>query len=136
MTMENSAAVSAIETDFAAEVSQLRSEEAAQSGTRSARSGRTRMSMNAPVTAGAGKQASETETRGVLKTLLDRTPAPVARDESGQAPSLATMFGAPADATETAQETDPTVPAGPEAIPAGASLASLVAQAGTSVTET
>ena len=55
--------------------------------------------------------------------------------EAGPAPSLAAIFGAPADATGVAQEANPATPAGPEAIPADVSLASLVAQAATSETD-
>lgn len=132
MTRENSAAVSAIEANSAAEVSQLASLETSQTGIAIVRNGRTRMPTNAPVTAGQGEQVSKPESRAALMTLLDRTPGPVGRDEAGQAPSLAAMFGAPADARETAQEADPAAPVGPEAIPAAVSLASLVAQSATS----
>ncbi len=136
MTWENSAAISGIETSFAAEASQPTSVEAPSSGTGCVRGRRTRMSMSAPVTAAEREQASQTDARGALKALLDRTPTAVERQETGAAPSLVTILGAPADATETTQEDDPAMPAGPEAIPAGVSLASLVAKAAASESET
>ncbi len=137
MTWENSAAISAIETSFAAEPSQPASAEVPLSGAGSVRSGGRRMSMSAPVTAAEGERASETDRRGALKTLLDRAPTPVASQGTGPAPSLVAIFGPPADATETAQDDDhPTIRSGPEAIPAGVSLVSLLAEAAASENET
>ncbi len=132
---EESDSVSAIDTGPSVEVSQPASADSPESESGPANNGGSRMSMNAPVTAGEADEAAKSESRAALKTLLDRTPAPVAKDESGRVPSLAAMFGAP-DTRETAQEGDSAVPAGPDAIPAGVSLASLVAQAATSGGET